>query len=270
MIWKTNGIVMEEFDKEKMNELMMELLDGNLSGELKDYVEKYIAKHEEAKKEFEELREIHSIMDMSVEFEPEASLKNQFELDLAEESAKTKTDRREAKVIAFRFGWPARIAAGIAILAVGYFIGIQFNSKNNELAQLRKEMETTRQLVMGFIQNQSPSQRIMGVNYSESLKEPDDQILNVLIKTMNEDENINVRLAAVNALKNFSSTEKIKLALINSLDVQTDPIIQIALIDALVDMNEKRAIDKLKDMVDDERNMQSVQDQAHYGLFKLM
>jgi len=263
---------MQEFDKEKMEELMIEFLDGNLSGELKEYVEKYVAKDGEAQKQFEEIKRIHGAFDISPEFEPDPSTIIAFEKVLKEEMQKgiQSGEKKEAKVISMVWKWPARIAAAITILLVGYFLGTQFNGKDDELAQIRKEMEATRQLVMMALNNQSASQRIMGVNYTESIKQPDNQILDVLIKTMNEDENVNVRLAAVNALVNFSSEEKVKQALIKSLDIQTDPIIQIALIDAMVNLNEKRAVKKLEEMSKDENNIQAVQDQAYYGLYKLM
>jgi len=259
---------MEEFDKEKMEELMIDYIEGNLSGELKEYVEKYIAKNEEAHREFELLQKLYAVMSNSPDFTPDSSLKFEFEKALEEEMTGDKS--KEVRIISINWKWPMRIAAGLAILVVGYFLGMQFNNNNDELSKLRKEMEATKQLVMLSLQNQSASQRIMGVNYTETITHPDDQILDVLIKTMNHDENTNVRLAAVNALMKFSSEEKVRLALINSLDIQTDPIIQIALIDAMVNLKETRAIDKLKSITEDEKNLQVVQDQAHYGLFKLM
>ena len=263
---------MEEFDKEKMEELIIEFLDGDLSGELKDYVKKYVEKNDEAKKHFEEIKKIHSVMNISPEFDPDASVKAGFDNALKEEMKNIihPSEKKETRVIGMEWRWPVRIAAAVTILVIGYFLGMQFNSKDNELVEMRKEMEATRQLVMLALDNQSASQRIMGVNYTESLKNPDNQILDVLIKTMNEDENINVRLAAVNALINFASEERVMQAMIKSLNIQTDPIIQIALIDAMVDLNEKRAVKMLEEIANDEKNIQAVQDQAYYGLYKLM
>ena len=262
---------MEEFDKEKMHDLLIEYSEGNLSGELKLYVEKYLQKHEEARKELEELNRLNKVISNSKEFEPDTTLKAEFERVLHEEMESANAGQKQGKVITMPVNWAMRIAAGVAILAIGYFMGTQLNDGNKEeLAELRKEMEATRQLVMGALDNQSPSQRIMGVTYAEEMKQPDDQILDVLIKTMNEDENVNVRLAALNALSKFSSSEKVKLAMIESLDTQTEPLILISLIDALVNINEIRAVDKLKDLANDENKIQSVQDQAQYGLFKLM
>ena len=261
---------MEEFDKEKMHDLLIEHSEGNLTGELKEYVEKYIEHNEEARKEFGELQKLNRIMSESGEFEPDSALHAKFDKMLQEEIEPAALKSERGKVISMPMIWTLRIAAGVAILIVGYFLGTQFNTEKDELASLREEMEATRRLVMLALQNQSPSQRIMGVNYAEEMRQPDDQILDVLIETLNEDENINVRLAALNALNNFSSSEKVKLALIESLGKQTEPIILISLIDALVNINEIRAVEKLQDLIDDEKNIKSVQDQAQYGLFKLM
>ncbi|HEX9650509.1 MAG TPA: HEAT repeat domain-containing protein [Cyclobacteriaceae bacterium] len=262
---------MKEFDKEKMHDLLIEHSEGNLTGELREYVERYIENNTDARKEFGELKKLNRVMNQSREFEPDATLHTEFDKMLQEEMklAASKSAKR-GKVISMPMIWTMRVAAGLAILILGYFLGTQFSTDKDELASLREEMEATRQLVMMALQNQSPSQRIMGVNYVEDMKQPDDQIMDVLIETLNEDENVNVRLAALNALTKLSSSEKVKLALIESLGEQTEPIVLISLIDALVNINEIRAVEKLQDLIDDDKNIQSVQDQAQYGLFKLM
>ncbi len=68
----------------------------------------------------------------------------------------------------------------------------------------------------------------------------------VLIQAMNNDDNVNVRLAAAEALFHFRSDPGVRKALIRSLANQTDPNVQITLIDMLVKMHEKNAITEMR------------------------
>ena len=60
-----------EKDKEKMRSLMIDHIDGNLTGELSKYVENHINKSEEARKEYEQLKEVMDIMKGENEIDPD-------------------------------------------------------------------------------------------------------------------------------------------------------------------------------------------------------
>lgn len=63
-------------------------------------------------------------------------------------------------------------------------------------------------MMVAMIDNQqSASQRMVGVSVAYELKTADDQIVNVLVRTMNEDPNTNVRLAALEALGKFNEED---------------------------------------------------------------
>jgi len=87
---------------------------------------------------------------------------------------------------------------------------------------------------------------------------------------MNFDDNINVRVAAVEALGNFADDEKVKDALIQSLVVQEYPAVQLKLIMLMVRLEEKRAIDNLQEIIQNDEVISIVKDEAQFGIFKLM
>jgi len=267
----------ESMDEEKMKELMIEYIDGNLKGELKDFVVKYIQKNDKNRKVYEELQTVMELMKKSAVLEPESVLKEEFNkiLEEAKQEISVKSKKPDAQIIPITGFWTLnnflKIAAGIAILIIGYFIGIQNRgASNEELEALRREMEATKKLVIMSLEQESASQRIMGVNVSNEIKQADNEILDALIKTMNEDENVNVRLAAVNALVNFSDHDKVKNAFISGLLSQKEPIVQIALINIMVNLHEEKAVEKLQQLVNDVETLQTVKDEAQFGLFKLM
>jgi HEAT repeat protein len=131
-------------------------------------------------------------------------------------------------------------------------------------------MAESRKLMMAMLENeQSASQRMTGVSVAFELEKPDDEIVSVLVKTMNEDPNTNVRLAAMEALGKFSTEPTVRRALIHSLSVQKDPVVQIALIQLMVRMKEKGIIHELEKMTKDNSVMKAVKDEAYAGILKL-
>ena len=63
---------------------------------------------------------------------------------------------------------------------------------------------------------------------------------------MNFDPNVNVRLAACESLFQYRQLPMVREAYIQSLQIQTDPNVQAMLIDILVALKEKQAVDQVK------------------------
>ncbi len=64
-----------------------------------------------------------------------------------------------------------------------------------------------RQLVaLSLLQQQNASDRLRGVNYAYRVEQSDPQVLSALLTTLDHDSNVNVRLAAVDAVRNFTDS----------------------------------------------------------------
>lgn len=253
-----------------MNELMIDYIDGKLTGELKSFVEKYIEKSEENRKEYESLKTTVELLNKDRELEPDSTLRLNFlsELEKLEEA-----NERKGKVVSFSYKQVWQVAAAVAILVVGALGGFWLSNNNadtEKMMALEREVEQTKRMVMMALENEnSASSRMMGVNASYELNAVDVEITAALINTMNTDQNVNVRLAAINALAKFSDDPKVRVALIKTLSKQNDPVVQISLINLMVEMKEKDAMNELKQIIDDSTNIQSVKDEAHMAVFKL-
>jgi anti-sigma factor RsiW len=180
-------------------------------------------------------------------------------------------------------GRPAwwQIAAGVALLALGAAAGYGVRSQEAhsaqaaaEMEQLRGEVNNMRQLVaLSLMQQQSASERLRGVSWANRVQPSDKEVLTALIETMNHDPNVNVRLAAVDALRRFSSspqTRPVALeAAIQALPRQNAPIVQVAIIDLLVDLREKDAAPELRRVVSDRDANNGVREHAQWALERL-
>lgn len=154
--------------------------------------------------------------------------------------------------------WTLRVAAAIILILTGLTAGLLLNQQegasDEQLAALQQEISQMKSALMyGSVQQASASERISAVYSSSRLQETnpqlDSEITDILIYTMNNDKNVNVRLAAAEALFKFRNEPRIGKALTSSLLQQTDPLMQITLIDMLVEMKQKSAINEMQKML---------------------
>jgi len=141
---------------------------------------------------------------------------------------------------------------------------------NPELAQLKGQVESLRQLVaLSLLQEQSPSSRLRGVTYSYQMTQPDRQVEQALLHAVTHDSNVNVRLSAVDALAKFMGNPEVRRALADSLPLQDSPLVQVAVIDVLVQGNDKGAAPALEKISNDMAVDQAVRQRAAAALEKL-
>lgn len=170
-----------------------------------------------------------------------------------------------------------QMAAAAALLTVGlglgYFVrgfGPFSGQASAEVSQLREEVASMRQLVaLSLMQQQSASERLRGVSWAYQAEPSDGQVLAALVSAVNHDTNVNVRLAAVDALRRFAASPETRRAVVDALPSETTPLVQVALIDLLVDFKERDATGVLKDLVANRDANDGVRQQAEWALEKL-
>jgi hypothetical protein len=258
---------MKNMEQQKLESLLIDYIDGKLNSVDKHYVEQELLKNPKSFKVYEELKEVIQIMNRKEQVEPTERLKQNFNELLAEEMRYEK----KGKVVPLSQWW-YRAAAAVAFLIVGVSLGFwisDYNQKQAAIAQEKIENERTVHLVSMITNDQSAGQRILGVKAAMENEKANAEILRVLVKTLNEDPNTNVRMAALEGLRQFYSEPMVRKALVTSLTKQTDPVIQIALIQVLVEMKEKGAVKPLQEIVDEDNLIPAVKDEAQMGIFVL-
>lgn len=170
--------------------------------------------------------------------------------------------------------WSLRIAASVALLIVGFAGGLYYDQwRSNQTAVLTGDATPVLEMkkVLAFEQTPktSASERIQAVNQSYELTQVDEDITQLLINTLNFDANVNVRLAACQALLHFQNEPGVREALIQSLSIQTDPNVQINLIESLVAIKEKRAVEQIQRLVQNQEVLDVVRVKAEEGLNRL-
>jgi len=139
-----------------------------------------------------------------------------------------------------------------------------------ELAAIRTEMRELRQMVsLSLMQQQSASDRLKGVTWMGQLDRPSAEVVSALLDALMHDPNVNVRLATIDALERFASREDVRRAAIDAVDRQASPLVQIALIDFLVNTNERQSAPTLKRLVENPQVNGAVRARAAWGLQQL-
>jgi hypothetical protein len=77
------------------------------------------------------------------------------------------------------------------------------------------------------------------VSYTSDITHADEKVINALFTTLNNDLNVNVRLVALEALTQFAKDAIVREGLVKSLAVQDSPMVQVALADVMVKLQEK-------------------------------
>jgi hypothetical protein len=156
------------------------------------------------------------------------------------------------------------LAAG---LGAGRYLAATPERNNRDLVEMRREIHSMRQLVaLSLLEQQSASERLRGVTYSYQLSQPDDKVISALMERLSLDPNTNVRLASVDALSKFADQSAVRRGLLEALTRQESPLVQIALIDALVQIRERQSADTLRRMSVDQNLNQAVRQRAAWGL----
>jgi len=166
-----------------------------------------------------------------------------------------------------------RVAAGIALLITGTLLGLLMHGSinnsyaANELKQLHTEISDLKKATMfTMLREESSSDRIQAVRYAEDLDNPDQNIIDALVKTLNTDKNVNVRMAAAYALSRFTSQRLVCDSLVKSLSLQNDPILQVTLINILAEKKEKSALRPIQEIISNKNTLKEVRAVAENSL----
>jgi len=213
-------------------------------------------KQKDAKRlaEYESL--LRAVDEMEVP-EPSAEMGQKFQAML-EEAKKARfqedraTVRRPSPFFNLRFGLLPRLAVVLSLVVVGWFLGYQLTPRPERaridlLASEVQEMKRT--VMLAMLENSSAAERMKAVQYAQDVTEPDESVLDALARTVNDDPNVGVRLMAVNALAHYAAYPRAREALIQSIVWQKSPLVQLALADVMLALNEKRAVEPIRRLI---------------------
>jgi hypothetical protein len=165
------------------------------------------------------------------------------------------------------------VAWSIALVALGTYLGLQLGSaktNSRDLAAMHTELTSMRQMVaLSMLQQQSASQRLEGVTWTRREGQLDPQVLSALVHTLRYDQSVDVRLAALDALSRHAAQPLVKKTVVDALQEQQSPLVQVALIDQLVEWRDAEAAPRLEKLRQTPNLNPTVRQRADWAISKL-
>ncbi|MEX0660469.1 MAG: HEAT repeat domain-containing protein [Balneolaceae bacterium] len=266
-----------------MDETYTDLIVGHLQGTLTSTEEEqFNILLENGRIDSSELKQLEkTYLEMGSLEAPELSsnskLHGRFYSMLEEEKA-----AQSAKVTSLSTVWIQRLQHGFSQYKIGYAAAIFIagllagnlfdlsGSQNQKIDNLTTEVYQMREIMMmTLLENDSSSDRLKAVNISSELPRTDDRVAKALLQTLNNDPNVNVRIAAVDALTNHASNPNVRSGMIDAITQQESPLVQIALADAMITLQENGAVDQFKKLLEQDDMNYNVRDKIEHTILAL-
>lgn len=151
------------------------------------------------------------------------------------------------------FGGFGAVAAALLLVAVGLYLGTQLSSRQSsrEMAVLQQEVRSLHETVaLALLAEGSATKRLEGVAYGRDFSAGDDKVAGALFEAMLHDPNVNVRLAALDALRPRIARDSERPRLVAAVAEQDSPLVQLSLIALLIESDGDGARRDLAQLLD--------------------
>lgn len=132
-----------------------------------------------------------------------------------------------------------------------------------------KELKKKELLLANLIDDSTGTRLAAVYEFDDAYKKEDVQIIKVLLKTLLEDKNANVKIATIDALLKFPQNEEIRKGLVKAIEKEKEPLVQIKLIKSLSLLREHRAQKPLERIINNKETFPIVKNNATLAMANL-
>lgn len=264
--------------KPAIEHLLANWLESRLTAEEEQHLKELIEQGEVDAREWEELKAFARNLPEFPVPDMRGTAGQGFFQALEEEKRTTNSGKDKASTgglmnrqIYFSLG---QLAAALFIFAFGLGMGLWIKSQSASQQQLvamqRQMQQMQQQLVVNLLEKPQATDRLKAVSMSEELVSKEAVISNALLKVLETDSNVNVRLAALDVLLAYADNPRIRARLIEAIPRQTNPLVQITLAQAMVQLNEKKAVDALKQLLESNNLNEAAEQEVNQSIQTLI
>ena len=254
-------------ERNEIKALLVKYNAGQASAEEVNILEKYI---EAGVIDLSELQELQVIEEQIMQLEvpaPSLQLDDNFYQMLAQEK------KSQLKSFSWKqfFAWPEmlpRLAFAsvtlLAGLAIGYWVRPQAASvteatNNAQISDLSQQVTDLKEMMMlSLLEKESASDRLKAVSLTQEMNQVSTKVTRALFETLNNDSNVNVRLAALDALKPYVKESSVREELIRSIAKQESPLVQVELAEMMAALQEKSSVKELEKLLQQQNTPKEV------------
>ncbi len=153
-----------------------------------------------------------------------------------------------------------RLAFSVVLIAAGFASGyLMRGSDKSEVQMLSQEVSELKEAMMlSMLQKESATDRLKAVSLTSEMDRASRKVTEALFETLNQDESVNVRLAALEALKMYSKDGKVREGLIRSIAQQESPLVQVALAELMGALQLKKSVKEFDSILKSDKTPEEV------------
>jgi len=165
-----------------------------------------------------------------------------------------------------------RLWSIIGAILVGVVIGkmTSGNGESNNTERIETESEQSNMLFAGNHAEITAFDRLEMIQKTQELNEPSPKLLEALNRTLIQDDNVNVRLSALETLIIFSDYPVVREYLIKSIPYQKSPIVLMELAELMIGLQEKTSAEGWKEVLESEHMENDVKHQLEKKLAQIL
>jgi hypothetical protein len=239
------------------------LLTGDLNQSQRSEIESHLSGCADCMREFEAVKKVWDLMGEIPQPEPSEEMQANFESILSnyKERLVVKKNPISEWINKLREYWlmqaQPRLAFSLLLVAFGIIGGYILHqpgqtaiSYNRQIDSLSSQVSEIKQvMLLSLLHDPSASQRIRAVSYTDEIQNVNLKVIDALFTTLNEDPNVNVRLSTLEALVKLSGEPRVREGLVRSIELQDSPIMQSAIADVMVKLQEKSSVQSLQKLL---------------------
>nr|WP_186737769.1 zf-HC2 domain-containing protein [Spirosoma utsteinense] len=247
-----------------VNDKLPDWLSDELSLTERAAVDAHLAQCPACQQELAATRQVWQRMGAVTTPEPSPEMRTQFytmlhSFDEAEQAVRKST--WGTRIDSLRQWWTPQLAGRVAfsflLLSLGLVAGYWLPGRHTpdvayqqRIDTLSTQVQEMREMMMlSLLENPSATERLRAVSYTKDLSDANGRVIDALLTTLNNDPNVNVRLVTLEALAELAHDPRVREGLVQSLTRQESPLVQVALADVMVKLQEKRSLKPLRQIL---------------------
>ncbi len=249
-------------DYNEFKELISDYVLGKLNSEKEEEFEHFISGNPQYLSEIDDLKFVSNKINDSEIPKPSEKMDAVFYNSLREYKEKNVSFNKSfiEKIKSYfsitnNSGVTRQLIYGLAILTIGLFIGYKLNFTSHSITEdinyaIAETEKVRSQLVLELIEQPSANKRLQAVNEANKLNNATEIVVKALFTTLNNDTNVNVRLASIESLAKYTKNPTVREGLVSSIIKQESPLVQIALADLMVALQEKASVNSMEKLLE--------------------
>ena len=237
----------------------MDYLDGNLTIKEAEELRKKLEEEGYDLSRLDQMAELRQQMDEVGVPEPGSAMGERFYRMLGEEKERMAQKKHAVFTVLqpirslLNTGFLPKLSYAAIILLVGFVLGhwvLPDRQFQSEAGLLMEEVQSMKKMMaLTLFEQSTASDRLKAVYYTSELSQPDNMLLGALLKTLNHDPSVNVRLASLEALEPHMDDPAVRAGLIRSISNQDSPLLQMAIAEIMIKAQEKEAVPEMEKLL---------------------